>query len=360
MKLSCGWKVRLITAAIGLSAAGASHAQGSVTLYGVLDAGLLYTSKTLDSATGTNAGHQLSLIDGGSAGSRFGIKGAEDLGGGTQVIFDLESGISIVNGGFANSDGNFFGRQAWIGLTGHLGTVQAGLQYSPFVLSLINTDPRNVSYFGSAAPIYVGNVLDTGLFNPNAVSYTSPVIGGLQGSAMLALGGAAGDFQAGRQYSARLKYERNGLLLDAALYSGNAGGSAASTPVPTTVAFTGRALGAGYTFGNVTMKASFANYKVAGSFDSRVYGGGASYAVTPALDVDAGAWYTSDGNDTANHSILASAGAEYSLSKRTALYAQVAFADNHGRMNTGVSLNGALYGVAGSTTGVALGMRHAF
>ncbi|MFM0703534.1 porin [Paraburkholderia sediminicola] len=351
--------IKLAAAVAGLLAAGASHAQSSVTLYGTLDAGLLYTSRTV-SANGANAGHRFSLIDGGSAGSNFGMRGSEDLGGGLSAIFALESGISMANGGYGNSNGNFFGRQAWIGLTGGFGTVQAGLQYSPFVLSLINTDVRNVSYFGSGAVIYVGNVLDTGLFNPNAITYTSPVIAGFQGSAMMALGGQAGDFQAGRQYSGRLKYESGGLLIDAALYSGNAGGTAASTPIPTTVAFTGRTIGAGYTFESLTIKAVFVNYKLAGSFDSRVYGGGLGYQITPSLLANVGAWYTSDGNDTANHSILAGAGVDYSLSKRTALYGQVAYVDNHGKMNTGLSLNGALYEGPGSTTGVTVGIRHRF
>jgi predicted porin len=352
-------KIKLFAIAASLLAAGASHAQSSVTLYGVLDAGLLYTSKTLNAA-GANAGRQFSMIDGGSEGSRFGIRGTEDLGGGLSAIFDLESGINMTNGGYGNSNGNLFGRQAWVGLTGGFGTLQAGLQYSPFVLSLISTDPRNVSYFGSAAAIYVGNVLDTGLFNPNAISYTSPVISGFQGSAMLALGGQAGDFQAGRQYSARLRYELNGLAIDTALYSSNAGGFATPTPIPTSIVFSGRTVGASYASGPLTIKTSFANYKLAGSFNNHVVGGGFGYQLTPAWLANIGVWYTRDANDTANHSILTGAGAQYSLSKRTALYGQVAIVDNHGKMNTGLSLNGALYEGGGSTTGVNAGIRHTF
>jgi predicted porin len=56
-----------------------------------------------------------------------------------------------------------------------------------------------MAYFGSGLVTYLNNVFGTGLFNPNAISYTSPEIAGLQASALLALGGAAGDFQAGRQ-----------------------------------------------------------------------------------------------------------------------------------------------------------------
>ncbi|MFL9929274.1 hypothetical protein P0D88_08430 [Paraburkholderia sp. RL18-103-BIB-C] len=58
------------------------------------------------------------------------------------------------------------------------------------------------------------------------------------------------------------------MTVDAALYSGNAGGSAASIPLPTVVEFNGRALGASYAFSDLTVKASYVQYKVAGSFNS--------------------------------------------------------------------------------------------
>src|SRR5215469_16302504 len=98
------WHVTGYTA--GMLICGMAHAQGTVTLFGVLDGGLLYTSKTLDSATGGNAGKQFSMIDGGSSYSQFGVLGTEDLGGGMKATFKLESGISIANGGIAHCNGN--------------------------------------------------------------------------------------------------------------------------------------------------------------------------------------------------------------------------------------------------------------
>ncbi|WP_081075808.1 porin [Burkholderia cepacia] len=352
-------EVALVTAIMG-GAVPQAHAQGSVTLYGIVDSGILYTSKTADPATGRNAGHQFSLISGGMTPSLFGLKGSEDLGGGVKAIFTLESGIDLSKGGFTDSNGNFFGRHAWIGIESGAGTVKAGLQFSPFVLSLIATDPRSVSFFGSQVPVYVGNVFVTGIFNANAISYASPTIAGFQGNAMLALGGAAGNFQAGRQYSASLNYTYGPMLVSAAMYSGNAGGTAAATPVPSAVAFSGRTIGARYEFNDLTVNAVFVNYKVAGAFDNRVYGGGLSYRFTPTIHADAGVWYTSDGNDTANHSILAATGLTYSLSKATLIYGQLGFVNNHGRMNTGLSTNGALDGVSGSTFGTVVGIRHLF
>lgn len=258
-------KSRIVIGCAALAGALASpsgFAQSSVTLYGNLDAALLYTSKTLDSATGANAGHQFSMADTGMTPTTFGMTGTEDLGGGLKAKFQLESGFAVTNGAFAHSNGNIFGRQAWVGLDGAFGTVKAGVQYSPFLLAIFDSDPRSFSHFGSGLVNYVDNVLVTGLFNPNAVSYTSPTIAGLTGSAMFAFGGKAGDFQAGRQYSASLKYEHGGFMINAGFYNGNDGTN--PTPTASTVAFVGRTIGAAYRFGPVTAKASFASYKVAG------------------------------------------------------------------------------------------------
>jgi predicted porin len=57
---------------------------------------------------------------------------------------------------------------------------------------------------------------------------------------------------------------------------------------------------------------------------------------------------------------MASAGLTYNLSKATLLYGQVGFVNNHGKMNTGLSLHGALFGVQGSTVGADIGIRHTF
>ncbi|MEC5406528.1 porin [Paraburkholderia sp. MPAMCS5] len=336
-----------------------AHAQSSVTLYGIIDTAVLYTSKTLNSATGNNAGHQYAAITGGAIPSFFGLRGTEDLGGGMSAIFDLESGYNAVNGGFANSNGNFFGRRAWVGVSAGIGTVRVGVQESPFVRSLIIIDPRGASYFGSLAPITIANVLATGVFNPNAISYTSPTIAGLRGSAMFALGGAAGDFQAGRQYSASLEYKTGPLLVNASMYDGNGGGTAA-TPVQSNVPFFGREIGASYRLNNLTLKVLYFGMKVAGKFDSRIFGGGFNYLMAPETNINAGVYYTTDGNDSNNHSIMVATGLTYFLSKSTSLYGQFAFVDNHGRMNTGMSINGALRGVSGATFGADVGIRHTF
>jgi predicted porin len=67
-----------------------------------------------------------------------------------------------------------------------------------------------------------------------------------------------------------------------------------------------------------------------------------------------------DSNDSANHSLLASAGLDYFLSKRTTLYGSAAYVNNHGLMHTGFTVNGALYEPTGSSVGIVVGVRHLF
>lgn len=195
--------------------------------------------------------------------------------------------------------------------------------------------------FGSGGVNLVDNFLGTSIFSASSVSYASPVLWGMQASLLYSFGGKPGDFQAGRQYSASIKYEHGGLMINAAFFDGNSG-TANPTPTPSNLSAQGRTTGAAFKFGALTAKASFVKYKVAGSFNNNVYGGGLPWYVTPTLDFDGGVWATSDRNHTANHSLLAALGASYFLSKRTTLYAQVAAVNNKGAMNTGLSVNGAL------------------
>lgn len=337
-----------------------SHAQSNVSLYGIVDAGLLYTSKTFNSA-GQNIGRTFAFSDSGYSPSQWGITGTEDLGGGLKADFKLESGFSPANGGFNNSNGNFFGRQAYVGLGGNFGEVRAGLQFSPFVYAVYDTDPRGFADFGDVQSIYGTSVFVTGVHNSNAIIYSTPTIAHLTGNIMYALGGKAGDFQAGRQYAASLKYDDGALLINAAYYNGNSGGTV-NTPIPSTVEFVGRMVGAGYRFGRLTAKAQFINFHVAGSFNNYVYGAGLDYAVLPQLDVNGGAWYTSDRNHSENHSVLTSIGAQYFLSARTTLYSQVGVVSNHGAMNTGLSVAypGVFFLGQGTTFGASAGIRHRF
>jgi GBP family porin len=90
-------KKTLILAAVAASFASAAYAQSSVTLYGVVDAGFTYVNNEA-SATGSARHPAYSLTSGNVDGSRWGLRGKEDLGGGYAAVFTLESGFSVGTG----------------------------------------------------------------------------------------------------------------------------------------------------------------------------------------------------------------------------------------------------------------------
>lgn len=84
-------KKSLIALATSATFAVPVFAQSSVTLYGVVDEGFNYTNNV-------GGKHDYELQSGYAQGSRWGLKGAEDLGGGTKAIFQLENGFNLNNG----------------------------------------------------------------------------------------------------------------------------------------------------------------------------------------------------------------------------------------------------------------------
>ncbi|MDX3893524.1 porin [Pusillimonas sp.] len=120
-------KKTLLAAALatGFVAAGAAHAETSVTLYGIVDGGIGYQQlkgTLADPVTGDPVeynGKRTGMINGINSANRWGLKGTEDLGNGLQAVFVLESGFDLGTGvsGQALGDTNrMFGRQATVGL----------------------------------------------------------------------------------------------------------------------------------------------------------------------------------------------------------------------------------------------------
>ncbi|SEJ34047.1 porin [Paraburkholderia diazotrophica] len=119
-------KTLLAVAALGCFAT-AAHAQSSVALYGLIDAGITYANKV---ATSTGHDSVVKYGDGVASGSRWGLRGAEDLGGGMKALFVLESGFSSGDG-TSGQGGALFGRQAFVGVSKDgIGALSFGRQYS--------------------------------------------------------------------------------------------------------------------------------------------------------------------------------------------------------------------------------------
>ena len=109
--------------------ANAVHAQSSITLYGIVDAGLSYQQNSDSAAPDTyKSERRAGFMSGGQSANRIGLSGQETLGNGYALNFKLENGFNLGNGN-AGQGGALFGRQAWFGVENkELGYVRIGRQ----------------------------------------------------------------------------------------------------------------------------------------------------------------------------------------------------------------------------------------
>lgn len=113
---------------VGLAAAAAmcSASAASVTLYGIIDTGFAYNSYNDDnySTLTDKADNSFGMMSGQSSGSRFGLKGVEELGNGLTVGFILENGFNSDTG--AMGDDRLFNRESSIYIEGGFGKFGMG------------------------------------------------------------------------------------------------------------------------------------------------------------------------------------------------------------------------------------------
>jgi predicted porin len=161
-----------------------AHAQSSVTLYGVIATGLTYSSNQ----QGHSSWQETSAA---TENTVFGLKGSEDLGGGSHAIFKLENGFNLNNGSSFNTS-DAFGEQAYIGLqSDQFGTLLIGRQYDTLNDVLGPISAAGGTYGGNMAahPFTFNNdnlAADSMSIN-NAVKYTSISYSGLSIEGMYAL-----------------------------------------------------------------------------------------------------------------------------------------------------------------------------
>jgi general bacterial porin, GBP family len=231
--------------ALACSAALAQQAPSSVTLYGILDAGIVHT-------TGVTNKNQ--LVSGIMEGSRFGLRGNEDIGGGYRAIFTIENRTEVNNGTLGNRPpsgsqlpdrfadasifvpalcpaqpcavqaavtsvnnnlaagglgvnirNGFWDRQAFVGLVTPFGAVLAGRQYTPAYEITATFDT-----LGTQSGLSAGQVAafpaSTEIRIDNALQYRI-VFGGLTASAMYGIGGVANNSKANRFGGAMAMYK---------------------------------------------------------------------------------------------------------------------------------------------------------
>lgn len=229
----------------------------SVTFYGVIDvvAGRVgHQAGTSGVAPGTVNGFTANtapnavngLFNGGMQGSRWGVKGKEDLGGGLSAFFTLEDGFSAVSGSIVNSgaavaansgsktpvnnitggsmNGQLFNRQAFVGLSDrNLGSLAFGRTYNPIYDVLTKYDPAQFSNtfspighsgtWGGGGGVSENSRLD------NSIRYTNQ-IDNFNFGYTHKFGGQAGNFSAQTFDAVSLGYEAGDFGVQAVAETG--------------------------------------------------------------------------------------------------------------------------------------------
>ncbi len=236
---------------LGSSIAVAQSTPSSVTVYGIVDAGVVHTTGL---ATNKNQ-----LVSGIMEGSRLGFRGNEDIGGGFQARFVLEQRLELNNGSFSNRPptgsqvpdrlnnavllglcapapaacplqaavtgvsaqigsslgvnlaNNAWDRQIFVGLITPVGAVLLGRQYTPGYEINATFDT-----LGTQSSLSAGQVASippsVDIRVSNALQYRI-VYGGITASAMYALGGNALNSKANRFGGAMAMYKAGNLAV---------------------------------------------------------------------------------------------------------------------------------------------------
>ena len=180
---------KTVAAVAVLGAFAGSALAADVTLYGVVDAGLVYTHLDQD-VQGVDATDKFEMKSGNQAGSRWGLKGVEDLGNGVQVGFILESGFNVDDGSFRTAD-TLFDREASLFVQGSFGKVAFGKLGSIVQGTSSWGKVGSVSAFGTSFGNYAaqaGAIFATSTVYDNMIAYSTPSFGGVTVYAQYSMG----------------------------------------------------------------------------------------------------------------------------------------------------------------------------
>ncbi|WP_186032127.1 porin [Burkholderia gladioli] len=375
-----------------------AHAESSVTLYGLIDTGLSYVNH---SATSTGSAKRFKYDDGVAQGTRWGLRGSEDLGAGLKAIFLLENGFNTGTGAI-NQGGAIFGRQAYVGLTKNgIGSLTFGRQYS-FSTDVLgnqysagtNTVAGNYAYHINDFDQLVNSRIN------NAVKFSSANFSGVTFGALYGFSNQAGAFAgsapvtatppatsqpgSSRAYSFGLNYALGAFSIGAA-YTDITFPAAEVPAFPTTLANVNaggtnggkdlRTFGIGtrYQLDRAAVFALYTNTRIEAlngtttALDAVDVGG--RYNFTPALSGGLAYTYTRMHDAFSGHWNQLDASLDYALSKRTDVYVLAIYQKASGRNGTQdvqaqIGSSTAFFGPSGTgaTNQVAarIGIRHKF
>ncbi|MFP6561845.1 porin [Paraburkholderia sp. B3] len=300
-----------------------AYAQSSVTVSGLLDAGVSYVSNEA-------GGHVFKFDDGVAVPNLLTFSGKEDLGGGVHAVFELTDQFEMATGSFM-PDESLFSRTALVGLDDdRWGRLTFGNQFD-FMFDSLFLDDGSIYALGIydfpngpfaklALPDNPTGAFDwdrmAGVAVSNSVKYLSSNFYGFSAGAMYGFGGVPGSFGSDSSMSAGINYLNGGF-----------GANAAYTEVKTDVggvqdSVRNWGVGARYRMGFVTATALYTavrNELNGAEVWQTELGGLWQMAPQWALS---GAYMYMKGNDVVdnNHAHQLTAMLTYTLSKRTSVY----------------------------------------
>lgn len=359
---------------IGLSgmgamlAAGNAAAQSQVTIYGIVDTGVVYTTNA--NAAGNSVFKMPTLT--GEFPSRIGFKGTEDLGGGLQALFVLEGGFGVDTGTMGQGN-RLFGRQSFVGLKGGWGQLMLGRQANMTYFSTLKSDVLGPNIFSiSSLDSYLPNAR-----SDNSIGYMGTFSGVTVGAtysfgrdtstaggpaATGCAGEVAGNAKACRQVTGLLGYDNNayGASVSYDIMYGNtgaAGGLSSSDNTDQRIILSGYA-----NVGSVKVGLGVLDRKTRAAAgvntNSDLYYLGATWPISAALVLD-GQVSRLNVKGSDNKSTLSVARLTYNLSKRTALYSSLGYIKNGGLAAVAIDAGGTV-GTGKNQAGVMMGIKHMF
>lgn len=231
------FKKSLAAAAILGAFVGSAFA-ADVTLYGLVDYGFSYQNKSPVAGKDTDS---FQMKSGQNSGSRFGLKGEEDLGNGLAVGFVLENGFDADTGALGNG-GRLFGRESQAYIKGDFGTVSFGR------MGQLVSGNGTYGLFGSAVSPFSTGWGDVGGHSQvmgssferfdNMITYKTPDFGGFTvyaqysfdnnslydaepATAGIQHGGSEGKTSVDRYYGIAAQYKAGNLMIVGAVDSMN-------------------------------------------------------------------------------------------------------------------------------------------
>lgn len=318
-------KKHIIAMAALCACMSAASAQTSVTIYGIVDAGITHVNND-----GPNGG-RTTVEAGQMQVSRWGFKGVEDLGGGLKARFGLEGTLLNDTGGAGVPTGtpsstSLFDREATVGLTGNFGSIDFGRQNILGVQSVGMADPMSLAFAATSPNVlfagmnhagvygaYGANNGGTALRQNNSVRYVSPSWKGFGFALMRGFGEQPGDSQRS-SYQGVSAFYNAGALNAAAAY-------ARMKNATNTDLLKSHAIGIKYTMPRVVLKTTYSENELESTGRKiSVFGAGVDVPVAPALTLTGAFYNTRRSGDLKDDSQQYIFITRYALSKRSTAY----------------------------------------